>query len=114
MIVCLVTYLQAIMRMIPTMVSTRASGDPAQIFHSLFSPALIISAIILSVASLLFRILGIVFVAQKKNMPGGEQALWIIGFAILSFITGIVFMALAKSKGLIPGQRQEPEQAYKS
>jgi len=72
--------------------------DPGYIFRSLFSPALIVSGIVLGIASLAYKILGIIFVAQKKDLPGGEQALWVLGFIFIGFITGIVFMALAKTK----------------
>lgn len=76
--------------------------NPEQIFQLIFSPLLIISAIVMGVASLAYKIIGIVFIAQKKDLPGGEQALWIIGFIFMGFITAIVFMALAKTKQLVP------------
>lgn len=72
--------------------------QPEHVFSLLFSPTLIFSAIIMGLTSLTYKIIGIVFVAQKKELPGGEQALWIIGFIFIGFITAIVFMALGKSK----------------
>ncbi|KAA5537263.1 hypothetical protein F0919_06215 [Taibaiella lutea] len=79
---------------------TLSSGqqNPEQIFRLLFNPILIISGVIMGAAGLAFKIIGIVFVAQKKELPGGEQTLWILGFIFIGFVTAIVFMALAKTK----------------
>jgi len=51
------------------------------------------------VTSLTSRIMGIVAVAKSKTVADGEKALWIVGFALMSFITSIIFLIMAKGKG---------------
>lgn len=85
-------------------------NNPFLILDYFFSPVLIVSLLALGLFSLLYRILGIVFVAKNKNIEGGEQALWIIGFVFIGFITAIIFMALAKSKKMIAEEPSKPPQ----
>ena len=70
-----------------------------EILKSIFSLPVIISLIVLALSSLAIRIMGIVTVAKSNTVSDGEKALWIIGFVLLSFITSIVFLVMAKSKG---------------
>lgn len=78
-----------------------ANNDPVRVFSTIFSPAVIISGIILAVSSLTYRIIGIVYVARNKTVSDGEKALWIIGFIIMGFITGIVFLIMAKGRKFV-------------
>ena len=75
-----------------------AAPNPLQIFSTIFSPALIISLLILIVSGLAYRIMGIVFVAKNKTVTDGEKALWIVGFVLMGFVTGIVFLIMAKGR----------------
>jgi len=72
--------------------------DPFDILFTILNPAVIISAIIMGLSSLLYRILGIVYVARNKTVSDGEKALWIIGFIIMGFVTAIVFLVMAKGR----------------
>jgi hypothetical protein len=74
--------------------------DPWEVMTLIFTAPVLISGAIMIVASLLYRVLGIVYVANSEA-AGGEKALWIVGFCILGFITGIVFLVLAKSRKLV-------------
>ena len=76
---------------------------PMEVFSTIFSPVVIVSFIILTISNLVYRVLGIVYVARNTIIKDGEKALWIIGFIIFGFITGIVFLAMAKSKGFTAG-----------
>lgn len=72
---------------------------PFEIFKNIFSIPVIISVIVLIVSSLIIRIMGIVAVAKNNTVSDGEKALWIIGFVLLSFITSICFLVMARGKG---------------
>ncbi len=72
---------------------------PFEVMRYLFSVPVIISLIVLVTSNLAYRITGIVAVAKSNTVSDGEKALWIIGFVLLSFITSIVFLILAKGKG---------------
>jgi hypothetical protein len=61
---------------------------------------MIISLIVFGISNLACRIMGIVAVAKSKTVSDGEKALWIIGFVLLSFITSIVFLIMAKGRGI--------------
>lgn len=76
-----------------------AADDPFLIFRDIFSLPVIISCIVLVLSSLACRITGIVAVAKSKTVPDGEKAIWIVGFILLSFVTSIVFLVMAKGKG---------------
>lgn len=82
-------------------------ANPEYIFRMFFTPVFIINAIILGIASLTYKIIGIVFVAQRKDLPGGEQALWILGFIFMGFVTAIVFMAMNSSRQWAKGQSHD-------
>jgi len=79
---------------------TFANPAPNEFFSTLFSPAVIISFIIMAIAGLLYRILGIVYVAKNKTIADGEKVLWVLGFLMMGFVTGIIFLILAKGKKL--------------
>ena len=76
---------------------------PFEVFSTILSPVVIVSFIILTISSLVYRILGIVYVARNTNTKDGEKVLWILGFIIFGFITAIVFLAMAKGKGFTTG-----------
>lgn len=78
-----------------------AHANPIEVFMTIFSPAVIVSGIIMGITSLLYRILGIVYVARNKAVSDGEKALWIIGFVLMGFITGIVFLIMAKGRNFV-------------
>lgn len=78
-----------------------AHTNPLEIFMTIFSPAVIVWGIVMGITSLLYRILGIVYVARSKTVSDGEKALWIIGFVLMGFITGIVFLIMAKGRNFV-------------
>ena len=73
-------------------------ANPFEVLSTIFSPAVVISLIILVVSSLICRIMGIVAVAKSKTITDGEKAFWIIGFILMGFITSIIFLIMAKGK----------------
>jgi hypothetical protein len=75
------------------------SGYPFEILKEIFSVSVMIGLVVLALSSLAVRIMGIVAVAKSNTISDGEKALWIIGFVLLSFITSIVFLVMAKGKG---------------
>lgn len=98
----LVVYIQAIFGLVYTLEEFGTDEpSPFLIFNTLFNPAVIISAVILGITSLVYRILGIVHVARNKTVKDGEKALWIVGFIIMGFVTAIVFLIMAKGKKLV-------------
>jgi len=102
MIVFFIFYFQAILGLIR--IADEFSGDepsPFLIINTIFSPQVIISAIVLGFSSLTYRILGIVHVARNKTVKDGEKALWIVGFILMGFITGIVFLVMAKGRKFV-------------
>jgi hypothetical protein len=72
---------------------------PFEVFKNIFSVPVIISLSVLALSSLAIRIIGIVAVAKSNTVSDGEKALWIVGFVLLSFITSIVFLVMARGKG---------------
>ena len=76
-------------------------ANPFEVLSTIFNPAVVISLIVLVVSSLACRILGVVAVAKSKTVTDGEKAFWIIGFVLMSFITSIVFLIMAKGKGFM-------------
>lgn len=75
--------------------------DPFEMLFTIFSPAVIISGIVLGISSLVYRIIGIVYVARNKTVSDGEKALWIIGFILMGFVTAIVFLIMAKGRKFV-------------
>ncbi len=73
--------------------------DPFEILKNIFSIPVIISFSVLVLSNLANRIMGIVAVAKNNTVSDGEKTLWIVGFVLLSFITSIVFLIMAKGKG---------------
>ena len=99
-VVFLIFYLQAIFSFVQY--STHHSEpDVFEVFDRLFTPAVIISFVVMIVLSLAYRIMAIICIAKNKVITGGEKALWIVGFIIFGFVTGIVFLVLAKSRKLV-------------
>lgn len=97
--VFLTFYFKAIIELIGTLHNLHGDEpDPIAILSILFTPAVIISGIVLGFSSLVYRIMGIVYVAKNKIVKDGEKALWIIGFILIGFITAIVFLVMAKGK----------------
>jgi len=72
---------------------------PFEVFKNIFSVPVIISLSVVVLSNLACRITGIVAVAKSNTVSDGEKALWIVGFVLLSFITSIVFLVMAKGKG---------------
>lgn len=75
--------------------------DPFTVLGNIFTPEVIISFVILALASLAYRIMAIVWIAKNKIINSSEKALWIVGFILLGFVTAIVFLILAKSRKLV-------------
>jgi hypothetical protein len=75
--------------------------DPFEMLSTIFSGPVIISLGIALLSSLASRIAGIVLVAKSKAISDGEKAIWIIGFVLMSFITSIVFLIMAKGKKFV-------------
>ena len=75
--------------------------NPFLILNTIFSPQVIISGMLLGLSSLAYRILGIVHVAKSKTVKDGEKALWMVGFIIFGFVTGIVFLVMAKGRKFV-------------
>ena len=75
--------------------------NPMRILSSIFTPEVIISGFAMAISSLLYRIMGIVYVARTKTVSDGEKALWIIGFIIMGFVTAIVFLIMAKGRKFV-------------
>ncbi len=107
--VFIASYLQSLFQIIQ--MADSMDSRPAEVFSLLFSPTWIISLVVMAIANLVYRVLGIIFVARNPGLEGGEKAIWIIGFVLLSFITGIVFMAMASSRNLL-GKEQLPTPKY--
>jgi tellurite resistance protein TehA-like permease len=102
LIVFIVFYAQAIFNLVNTLDGfDKEDPSPVLILNTLFNPSVLISALLLGLSSLAYRILGIVHVAKNKTVKDGEKALWIIGFIIMGFITAIVFLAMAKGRKFV-------------
>ncbi len=84
-----------------TMVHHSVDSDPLQVFQTIFSLKVIISIAIAALGSFVIRILGIVIVAKSETVTENEKVFWIIGFALMTFVTAIIFLILAKSKKFV-------------
>lgn len=93
-------YMQAVFSVIRLSVHN-SDPDPFAVFANLLSPSVLLSLLVAAVTGLAYRIMGIVCVAKNKAVSDGEKALWIIGFIIMGFITGIVFLVMAKGRKLV-------------
>jgi hypothetical protein len=100
-IVFLVYYMQAIFSIARMGIQHETAPDPFAMLATIFTPEVIISLAVAAITGLVYRIIGIVCVVKNKIASGGEKALWIVGFILLGFVTGIVFLALAKSRKLV-------------
>ncbi|MFN8253656.1 MAG: hypothetical protein U0V75_17425 [Ferruginibacter sp.] len=76
----------------------RNNRMPWEFFGRIFNPQVVFSIIVASITSLAYRIMGIVMVAKNKTVSDGEKALWIVGFVIMSFVTSIVFLIMARGR----------------
>ncbi|MBK8520149.1 MAG: hypothetical protein IPL54_04475 [Chitinophagaceae bacterium] len=102
MVAFLIFYFQAILGVIRTVDDFRGDEpSPFLILNTIFSPQVIISAVVLGFSSLTYRILGILHVAKNKTARDGEKALWIVGFILMGFITAIVFLVMAKGRKFV-------------
>ena len=75
--------------------------NPIEILSTFLSPSLVISLLVMMLSGLACRIMGIVFVAKSKTVSDGEKALWIVGFILMGFVTGIVFLIMAKGRKFV-------------
>lgn len=102
MIAVFVFYLQGIYSFVSTMRELEGNEpDPFYMFKTIFTPRLIVAAVVAALSGLTYRILGIVYVAKNKIAGDGEKALWIVGFVLMGFITGIVFLVMAKGRKFV-------------
>lgn len=99
-VVFLIFYIQAIFSVVTVSMHQR-EPNPFVIIGSMFNPAVLLSLLVAIAAGLAYRIMGIVSVAKNKTVTDGEKAVWIIGFIFLGFITGIIFLVLAKGKKMV-------------
>jgi predicted permease len=106
MVVFFATYFSGLMNLM-RMTAHNDGMDPFYFFKTIFSPLMLISLAVLMISGLLYKVLGIIFVARNSKLQGGEQAIWIIGFVLFGFITAIVFMAIGKSRGLVATPEKE-------
>lgn len=87
--------------------------DPEAMLRIFFNPALFISGAIAGIATLSNRIIGIILIAGNKTMQEGERVLWILGFILMNIITNILFMALSRSRNLVPlSEDSNPSSPY--
>lgn len=100
LVVFLYFYLSAIFSIV-VQAHEHMQPDPFEVLGTLFSPAILISGLALVLSSIGYRVLGIVYVAKNKTVSDGEKACWIIGFILVGFITGIVFLVMAKSRKFV-------------
>lgn len=100
LVVFLVFFLQGIFSVA---FSVAEHNDPSEIevFHTLFTPQILVSGIVLAITSLIYRVIGIVQVAKNKIVSDGEKVLWVLGFIFMGFITAIIFLVLAKKKQFV-------------
>lgn len=99
-VVFFIFYLQAIF----SLARSTYSGydpDPFAVLGNIFTPAVVVSFVVMVLASLAYRIMAIVWIAKNKIINSSEKALWIVGFILLGFVTAIVFLILAKSRQLV-------------
>ena len=102
LIVFLVFYMQAIFGFAMKMDEFNGlNPNPFEFFSRVFTPHVIISAMVMGFSSMAYRILGIVHVAKNKTVSDGEKALWIVGFIIMGFVTAIVFLVMAKGRKFV-------------
>lgn len=102
MIALIICYFNAIFGLVTLFHDGRGDEpSPITILATIFNPAVILSALAFGLSSLVYRIIGIVCVAKNKLVSDGEKALWIIGFVLMGFITGIVFLIMAKGKNFV-------------
>lgn len=115
MIVFLCVYLNSFFQIFQIIKDSSESGkepDPFLFFHTIFTAPVIVSAIILGISSLTYKIIGIIFIARNPKVDSTEKVFWILGFIIFSFITAIVFVALKKSKDLTAEKKTENALPY--
>lgn len=95
----LIFYLQAIFGLVLNLNELQGEDpSPFLFISSIFTPAVVISGVVLGLSSLVYRIMGIVYVIQNKTAKDGEKALWIVGFILMGFVTAIVFLILARNR----------------
>ena len=102
LVVFLAFYIKAIMGIVA--VADELKDDKATaryIINVLLNPQVIISLMIMGLSSLTYRVMGIVYVAKNKIVSDGEKAVWIIGFIFMGFITGVVFLIMARGKQFV-------------
>ncbi|WP_118973421.1 hypothetical protein [Taibaiella koreensis] len=62
---------------------------PESMLRDMFSPGIFIAATVLGLSGMLYRVLGIVFIARNPLLEGGEKVMWILGFVLMGFITAM-------------------------
>lgn len=102
MITVIICYFNAVFGLVTLLHDVRGEEpSPLSILTTIFTPAVILSAVAFGLSSLFYRIIGIVCVAKNKMVSDGEKAIWIIGFIMMGFITAIVFLVMAKGKNFV-------------
>jgi len=101
LIIVLFSYIQALTQLLADTNGEDGELMARNFIRSFLTPAFLISAIVLGLSSLAYRVIGIVCAARNRTIDGGEKAMWIIGFIMLGFITAIVFLVLARSRNML-------------
>lgn len=92
-----VLYLQSVFSMSGNM-QDDVFGSSAPDFFDLFNQQLIIAGIVMLIANLAYRILGIVYVTKIETLNQAEKVVWTLGFIFFGFVVAIVFLLIAKNR----------------
>lgn len=94
------------MKMVSAIMSNPADpANPESVMQYMFSPLFLISAGLGVLASLAYKIIGIIIISRNPNLGSGEKVLWILGFIFAGIITGILFFALRRQRNLMATER---------
>lgn len=100
-IVLMGIYLNNIFSVIGTSELINTTDGPQSVLSAIFTSPFMISGFITLLSSIAYRVIGIVSVAKNKTVNDGEKALWIIGFVLMGFVTGIVFLVMARGRKFV-------------
>jgi hypothetical protein len=102
-IVTVIFYVYGFFNIINTarQISNSDITNPFEPLASIFTPQLIVAFCVAAITGLAYRIYAIVSLAKNKTVSDGEKALWVVGFVMMGFVTGIVYLVLARSKNFV-------------
>ena len=67
-------------------------------FFYFFNSQIIISGVVMLIANLAYRILGIVYITKIPALTDAEKVIWSLGFVFFGFVVAIVFLLIAKNR----------------